>query len=205
MTKAALQSFTRGLARELGPRDITVNLVQPGPTATEFLDVSKTHSGLFVRKMPMLSPEEVVAVSLRGLDRGKLRVIPGFANWVVDPLVRVAVEDPQPRQRRRQPAPTLRLGGREAPDEGGTEVVVLGLQPLQPGVLVGQVELGLGLLREGEEVVEVAVVAGCRSCGTPCILERPESMPSDLGRAVVGGFVHETSISLGAAPRATPG
>lgn len=35
MTKSALHSFTRGLARELGPRDITVNLVQPGSTNTE--------------------------------------------------------------------------------------------------------------------------------------------------------------------------
>jgi NAD(P)-dependent dehydrogenase (short-subunit alcohol dehydrogenase family) len=35
MTKSALHSFTRGLARELGSRDITVNLVQPGSTDTE--------------------------------------------------------------------------------------------------------------------------------------------------------------------------
>lgn len=35
MSKSALLSFTRGLARELGPRDITVNLVQPGPIATD--------------------------------------------------------------------------------------------------------------------------------------------------------------------------
>jgi 3-oxoacyl-[acyl-carrier protein] reductase len=35
MTKSALQSFTRGLAHELGPRDITVNLVQPGSTDTD--------------------------------------------------------------------------------------------------------------------------------------------------------------------------
>src|SRR5262249_57797119 len=35
MTKSALQSYTRGLARELGPREITVNLVQPGSTNTE--------------------------------------------------------------------------------------------------------------------------------------------------------------------------
>jgi hypothetical protein len=93
---------------------------------------------------------------------------------VLDPLVRVAVEDPQPRQRRCEPAPTLRLGGREAPNEGGAEVVVLGLQPLQPGVLVGQVEFGLGLLREREQVVEMTVVAGCRLPGLPepvaCIL-----------------------------------
>ncbi|MET3858550.1 SDR family oxidoreductase [Rhizobium sp. OAE497] len=35
MTKSALQSFTRGLAQELGPRDITANLIQPGSTDTD--------------------------------------------------------------------------------------------------------------------------------------------------------------------------
>ena len=31
MTKAAVAGLTRGLARDLGPRGITVNTVQPGP------------------------------------------------------------------------------------------------------------------------------------------------------------------------------
>jgi NAD(P)-dependent dehydrogenase (short-subunit alcohol dehydrogenase family) len=35
MTKSALHSYNRGLARELGARNITVNLVQPGSTNTE--------------------------------------------------------------------------------------------------------------------------------------------------------------------------
>lgn len=35
MTKSAIQSLTRGLAQELGPRDITVNTVQPGSTNTD--------------------------------------------------------------------------------------------------------------------------------------------------------------------------
>lgn len=34
-TKSALRSFTAGLSRELGPRGITVNLVQPGSTDTD--------------------------------------------------------------------------------------------------------------------------------------------------------------------------
>jgi 3-oxoacyl-[acyl-carrier protein] reductase len=35
MTKGAIAGLTRGLARELGPRGITVNNVQPGPVATD--------------------------------------------------------------------------------------------------------------------------------------------------------------------------
>jgi cyclic-di-GMP-binding biofilm dispersal mediator protein len=35
LTKAAMQGMARGLARDLGPRDITINVVQPGPTDTD--------------------------------------------------------------------------------------------------------------------------------------------------------------------------
>lgn len=35
MSKSALLAFTRGLARELGPQAITVNLIQPGPIDTD--------------------------------------------------------------------------------------------------------------------------------------------------------------------------
>ncbi len=35
LTKAAVAGLTRGLVRELGPRGITVNTIQPGPVATD--------------------------------------------------------------------------------------------------------------------------------------------------------------------------
>jgi 3-oxoacyl-[acyl-carrier protein] reductase len=35
MTKAAVAGLTRGLARDLGPRGITVNNIQPGPIDTD--------------------------------------------------------------------------------------------------------------------------------------------------------------------------
>ncbi|BCI82008.1 hypothetical short-chain dehydrogenase/reductase [Mycolicibacterium sp. TY66] len=35
MTKAAVAGLTRGLVRELGPRGITINNIQPGPIATD--------------------------------------------------------------------------------------------------------------------------------------------------------------------------
>jgi 3-oxoacyl-[acyl-carrier protein] reductase len=51
MTKAALAGLTRGLARELGPRGITVNVIQPGPTATD----SNPDSGEFADAMRQLT------------------------------------------------------------------------------------------------------------------------------------------------------
>jgi 3-oxoacyl-[acyl-carrier protein] reductase len=35
MSKSALQGLVKGLARDLGPRGITINNVQPGPVNTE--------------------------------------------------------------------------------------------------------------------------------------------------------------------------
>lgn len=41
MTKGAVASMARGLARDLGPRGITVNVVQPGPTDTDMAPKSE--------------------------------------------------------------------------------------------------------------------------------------------------------------------
>lgn len=64
MTKSALHSFTRGLARELGPRDVTVNLVQPGSTDTDMNPANGEFSD-FQRSLSPLgrygTPEDVAA------------------------------------------------------------------------------------------------------------------------------------------------
>lgn len=46
MTKGALAAMTRGLARDLGPRGITVNTVQPGPTETDMNPSEEVHAML---------------------------------------------------------------------------------------------------------------------------------------------------------------
>jgi NAD(P)-dependent dehydrogenase (short-subunit alcohol dehydrogenase family) len=44
LSKAALVGFTRGLARDLGPRGITVNIVQPGSTDTDMNPANGDHA-----------------------------------------------------------------------------------------------------------------------------------------------------------------
>jgi len=41
-TKGAVEQLTRSLAKELGDRQITVNIISPGPTDTELFTVGKT-------------------------------------------------------------------------------------------------------------------------------------------------------------------
>jgi short-subunit dehydrogenase len=57
-----------------------VQALCPGLTATEFLEAAETGPGLFINKMPAMSAEDVVACSLRGLERGRLRVVAGLTN-----------------------------------------------------------------------------------------------------------------------------
>jgi NAD(P)-dependent dehydrogenase (short-subunit alcohol dehydrogenase family) len=64
LTKSALSGLTRHLARELGPRAITVNLVQPGPTDTDMNPADGELAGT-VRGLTSLnrygSPAEIAA------------------------------------------------------------------------------------------------------------------------------------------------
>jgi 3-oxoacyl-[acyl-carrier protein] reductase len=55
MSKAALVGLTKGLARDLGPKKITVNLVQPGPVNTDMNPETTDHAE-FQRAM-MAIPE----------------------------------------------------------------------------------------------------------------------------------------------------
>lgn len=65
LTKSALQGMARGLARDLGPRGITVNVVQPGPVDTDLNPADGPmkdlmHSFLAIRRHG--SPAEVAGM-----------------------------------------------------------------------------------------------------------------------------------------------
>jgi 3-oxoacyl-[acyl-carrier protein] reductase len=72
LTKGALFSFTKGLARDLGPRNITVNNIQPGPVDTE----SNPASGPFAETL----------LGLMALKRyGKGEEIAGLVSYLAGP------------------------------------------------------------------------------------------------------------------------
>jgi len=85
LSKAAVAGLTRGLARELGPRGITVNTVQPGPVETD----ANPDSGEFADAMRSLTavghygqPHDI-ADAVAFLARAEARFVTGTA-WNVD-------------------------------------------------------------------------------------------------------------------------
>ncbi|MCX5336227.1 3-oxoacyl-ACP reductase family protein [Streptomyces sp. NBC_00140] len=65
LTKAAVAGLTRGLARELGPHGITVNNVQPGPTATDMTPDSGPYAEALKQLMPLdhfAEPADIASV-----------------------------------------------------------------------------------------------------------------------------------------------
>ncbi len=78
-SKAFVLAFTEALHEELAGTGVKVQALCPGLTATEFQEVAHTDHVPF-NKTPAMKPEDVVAWSLAGLDRGRLRVIAGWQN-----------------------------------------------------------------------------------------------------------------------------
>src|ERR1700681_1863643 len=85
VTKAAVARLSRNLARELGPRGITVNTVQPGPVATdanpdtgEFADAARSATAVGHYGQP-----RDIADAVAFLARAETRFVTG-ATWNVD-------------------------------------------------------------------------------------------------------------------------
>jgi 3-oxoacyl-[acyl-carrier protein] reductase len=85
LTKAAVAGLTRNLARELGPRGITVNTIQPGPVATD----ANPDSGEFADTVRSLTavghygqPHDI-ADAVAFLARAETRFVTG-TTWNID-------------------------------------------------------------------------------------------------------------------------
>jgi 3-oxoacyl-[acyl-carrier protein] reductase len=60
-TKGAVEQLSHVLAKELGPRGITVNVISPGPTDTELFGQGKTedHKWRFAHMAALGQPEDL--------------------------------------------------------------------------------------------------------------------------------------------------
>ena len=80
-TKAFVYSFSCGLAEELIGTGVSVTVLCPGSTKTEF------HARAGMREtekvFPVMSAEDVARAGYRGLLAGKTIVIPGVVNRIV--------------------------------------------------------------------------------------------------------------------------
>src|SRR5215207_1167225 len=85
MTKGAVASLTRGLARELGPRGITVNNVQPGPIATDMNpDIGEFADSLRpITSLGRYGQTSDIASAVRYLAGPEASFVTG-TNWNVD-------------------------------------------------------------------------------------------------------------------------
>lgn len=85
-SKAALVGMTQGMARDFGPRGITVNVVHPGSTATDMNPPDGPHAdwqrSLMAGQQRYASPDEVAAV-VALLASPEAQAVTGAA-WTID-------------------------------------------------------------------------------------------------------------------------
>src|SRR6516165_5089472 len=86
-SKAFVLSFSEALWAEYRRKGIRVLALCPGPTGTDFFTVVGTEDASFGAKE---TPEKVVQVALRALQRGRPSVISGRMNWLQANSVRLA-------------------------------------------------------------------------------------------------------------------
>ena len=79
-SKAYILSFSEALREELRKTNVTISVLCPGPTATEFEKSSNlTGSGLF-SKLKVMTAKEVAEIAYRDFTKKKRIIIPGFMN-----------------------------------------------------------------------------------------------------------------------------
>ena len=98
-TKAYVRSFGEAIAEECRPHDVSVTVVHPGGTRTEFMDVANMTVPKSMQT-GLMTAESVAQIGLRGAHRGQVSVVTGVMNrifaillsciprWITRPVVK---------------------------------------------------------------------------------------------------------------------
>jgi len=87
-TKAYVISFSEALAEELRGSGVSVTVLCPGPTITEFQSVAHMESTRLFRMPGVMDAVSVARAGYAGLMRGKRMVVPGLLNQVLPLVIR---------------------------------------------------------------------------------------------------------------------
>lgn len=87
-TKAYVISLSEALAEELRGTGVSVTVLCPGPTITEFQAVAHMESTRLFRMPGVMNAESVARAGYAGVMRGKRMVVPGVLNQVLPLVIR---------------------------------------------------------------------------------------------------------------------
>jgi short-subunit dehydrogenase len=87
-TKAYVISFSEALAQEVRGSGVSVTVLCPGPTRTEFQAVAHMGSARLFRMPGVMDAAPVARAGYRGLMKGKRMVVPGWPNRVLPFVIR---------------------------------------------------------------------------------------------------------------------
>jgi short-subunit dehydrogenase len=91
-SKSFVIFFSRGLRYELRNSPVSVTVISPGPTSTGFMNRAGMKEDWLVersRKVSMTS-DEVAAIAVEGMLKGKAEIVPGFLNVLAAKLTSFA-------------------------------------------------------------------------------------------------------------------
>ncbi len=82
-TKAYVRSFSEALSVELKKTGVSVTILCPGPTKSEFWDKSEADSSSIYKHMIFYKAEKVASLGYRKMKRQKLFAIPGLMTNII--------------------------------------------------------------------------------------------------------------------------
>lgn len=89
-TKSYVLSFSQALADELRSTGVTVSVVCPGPTWTDFQKESDVGETNLIKYWPAMEALDVARKAYKGLMAGKRVIIPGVQNKLLDIAIRIS-------------------------------------------------------------------------------------------------------------------
>ena len=79
-SKIFIIGFTRSLRAELKDTNLSVSVLSPGTTSSDFINRAGMHALQEISDKFAMHPDEVAKIAVKGMLEGKAEIIPGFLN-----------------------------------------------------------------------------------------------------------------------------